>query len=207
MRRFTGRGGLRFLQRIAGCGRRVNDSRGEEFTMAIKGRRMASEARPQLGRLKIRSVRDGETQLITLVGKLDVAGATEVERELRRVERSEPTVIVIDLRELTFIDSTGIALIVDANQRSAHIGHRLIVVSANPRVQRAFETCGEDLPLVATLPSDAAGGSVAIAARRVGPSARRRHSRRTATRRRIDEAALAAAVRELRTRRRPGVRR
>lgn len=175
--------------------------------MAIEGRRMAFEARPQVGRLKIRSVRDGERQLITLVGKLDLAGATEVERELRRVERSEPTVIVIDLRELTFIDSTGIALIVDANQRSAHVGYRLIVVSANPRVQRAFGTCGEVLPFVATLPSDAAAGSVAIAGHRVGPSARRRQSGRTATRRRIDEAALAAAVRELRTRRRPGVRR
>jgi anti-sigma B factor antagonist len=45
---------------------------------------------------------------IALVGELDLATAGRLESELRRVEGGQPPVLIIDMRELRFIDSTGL---------------------------------------------------------------------------------------------------
>ena len=46
---------------------------------------------------------------IALRGELDLAHAYTFDEELRRVEEGRPTCVVLDLRELTFLDSTGLA--------------------------------------------------------------------------------------------------
>lgn len=172
--------------------------------MVLDAQPLTPEACPQLGRLKIRISRRGSTYVITLIGELDVAGASELGRDLRGLDIAEGAVLAIDLRELTFIGSAGIAALIHAARRAAARGYRLIVVNDNPATQRVFDICGlgGSLPLVAALPSGAAKRPSAAAPRRSrgGPST---PSARAAARRRVAAAALAAAVRELRTHRRP----
>jgi stage II sporulation protein AA (anti-sigma F factor antagonist) len=152
----------------------------------------ATDGSPDPGALSIRSARDGDTHVIELAGELDLATAAEVERELRRVQLSDARVIAVDLRKLTFIESTGVRLIVEA-QRMSRASNRLVFVRGTRAVQRPFEICDvlHRLPFVDQLPSEDAAGVL--------------HARGTAISRRVSQAALAAAVRELRTRRRPGV--
>jgi anti-anti-sigma factor len=174
--------------------------------MVLDSPRLASEACSQLGRLKVRTGREGGTQVVRLIGELDLATVAGLDDELRRVERADPAVIAIDLSELTFIGSAGIGAILEASQRSSERGYRLVVVSANPTVQRAFDICGltDGLRFVATLPADAAGRSTVTISRR-GNTQRLRRPTPAAVRRRSDAAALAAAVRELRTHRRRSI--
>jgi hypothetical protein len=96
-------------------------------------------------------------------------------------------VIVLDLRELSFMDASGVQVIVMAHRR---VGGRLVIVKGPRPVQRVLEICGlvERLRLVDAPP--AAAGSA---------------SRRDAVARRVNQAALAAAVRELRGQRRAGL--
>jgi len=73
-----------------------------------------------------------------------------VERELIRVEASDARSIVIDLSELTFVDSTGIRLALEAQARMQEDPGRLQLVRAPAGVQRVFRIAGvEDrLPFV-----------------------------------------------------------
>jgi anti-anti-sigma factor len=66
------------------------------------------------------------------------ASALCVERELERVEGTEARFIVLDLRELEFIDSSGVKIIVMAHRREAG---SLIVVKGPRPIQRVFELC------------------------------------------------------------------
>jgi anti-anti-sigma factor len=169
--------------------------------------RSAAERSRDLGALRMRSFRDGDGHVIALAGELCLASAAAVERELRRVELSRAHVIAVDLRELTFIDSTGIRLIMQADRRCSGTG-RLVLVRGTGAVQRLFEIRGlaGTLPFVDQLPSDdAARRSTTAAAGRIGVSpARAAHARRVAASSRVSQGVLAAAVRELRSRRRPG---
>lgn len=121
--------------------------------------RLTPESLPDLGALTIRSVRNGDTEVVELAGELDVGTAAAVKQELALAQRNDPLVVAIDLRELTFIDPIGIGLIVDAEQRSSQGGYRVIVVRGTPAVQRVFALCdvADQLTFVDALGSDVAG--------------------------------------------------
>ena len=62
------------------------------------------------------------------------------EEELRRAEDDRPPVLVLDLREVTFFDSTGLQLVLDADVRAREEGRRFVVaVSADSEPRRILE--------------------------------------------------------------------
>ena len=58
--------------------------------------------------------------------------------------------VVLDLSETTFLDSTGVRLVLDANARARAGSTRLVLLPGPPQVQRVFEVCGlnDMLPFV-----------------------------------------------------------
>jgi anti-sigma B factor antagonist len=96
----------------------------------------------ELGQLTMLSEREGDVHTIALVGELDVAGASRVEQELQRAEATDVLAIVVDLSALTFMDSTGVHLLMNAQARSRADGARLMLLRGPTAVQRVFELCG-----------------------------------------------------------------
>ena len=81
-------------------------------------------------------------------GDLDVATAELLHAALNGIV--EPESLVLDLRELTFIDSTGLHLLVALHQRAQRSGFRLALIAPVAPVDKAIQLCGlEDaLPFV-----------------------------------------------------------
>lgn len=79
--------------------------------------------------------------LIALDGDLDLATATVVEDELRRAEHSEARV-VIDLANVSFMDSTGIRMLISADRRLREQGGSLQIIHVPAHIQRLFELVG-----------------------------------------------------------------
>jgi len=75
-------------------------------------------------------------------GELDIATAPLLEQTLRSTELRARRV-VLDLRELTFIDSSGARVIVDASVRARRAAHRLVIVRGPSWVDRALGLPGE----------------------------------------------------------------
>lgn len=105
---------------------------------------LRAEQLGELGELSVRSDREGDIHTIALAGELDLATADAVEGELERVEASDAASIVLDLSGLTFMDSTGLRLLVNANTRSRSNGSRLILLRGGPAVQRVMQLSGID---------------------------------------------------------------
>ena len=103
----------------------------------------------ELGRLTMSSEREGDVHTIGLAGELDLVNAAAVQDELDDAESSDALSIVIDLSRLTFIDSTGVRLVLAAHARAGGAG-RLLLLRGSAPVQRVFEICGVDalLPFV-----------------------------------------------------------
>lgn len=76
------------------------------------------------------------------VGELDLATAGELEARLAELEAAEPDEVLLDLRELEFIDSSGVRLIVAADRAASRRGRRFAVVSGPPAVQRVLDISG-----------------------------------------------------------------
>ena len=84
---------------------------------------------------------------IALRGELDVAAVPDLEGHLSPFEGNGVGAIMLDLRELTFIDSTGLHAILRARDRATTDGHRLILVGARPTARRLFEITGTEFLL------------------------------------------------------------
>src|SRR3954463_5491071 len=65
---------------------------------------------------------------IRLRGALDLAYAYRFDDELRHAERDASSCLVLDLRELDFVDSAGISRILAARRRARRTGRRLVLV-------------------------------------------------------------------------------
>lgn len=89
--------------------------------------------------LELMTETEGTTVRLALTGELDIAGAARVEQELERIERELPPTIVLDLRELAFMDSTGLRVIVAADGRAREQSRRLVIVRGTDTVQRIIE--------------------------------------------------------------------
>jgi anti-anti-sigma factor len=73
-------------------------------------------------------------------GELDLASGPALEQELDRVSESE--LVIVDLRKLDFIDSTGLSVLVKANQRAVDAGRRFALVNGGSQVQRLLDLTG-----------------------------------------------------------------
>ena len=78
---------------------------------------------------------------VRVSGELDIATAPHLTQTLRRAEDSARRV-VLDLRELTFMDTAGVHAILDANVSAAVAGRRLVVVRGRSRVDRVLALTG-----------------------------------------------------------------
>src|ERR1700742_5395538 len=84
------------------------------------------------------------TVRIALHGELDLAHAYTFDEELRQLEAGRPVRVVLDLRELTFLDSCGLARLLAARRRARRLGHRLLLVRGSTAVQRLFALAAVD---------------------------------------------------------------
>ena len=73
-------------------------------------------------------------------GDLDIGGAPELDETLSLALASDAKTIVIDLRGLEFVDSTGLRTLISPTQ--AEGGDRVTFVEGNDHVQSVFRIAG-----------------------------------------------------------------
>lgn len=114
------------------------------------------------GRLQIQhAVCDGE-HTVMLTGELDLASATVLSTALAHICTDGTRAVVLDLRRLSFIDSTGIHAMLMTQALCAGHGCELRVLPGQAQVQRVFAICGllDQLPFRDS--SSSVSGSTAV---------------------------------------------
>jgi anti-sigma B factor antagonist len=101
-----------------------------------------------LHHFKASTERAGESTVMRLDGELDMSGTFVLEPQLDRIAAEEVDCdLLIDLRGVTFIDSSGLAALVGAQERLRDRGVPTRFVRGRDEVQRIFEVAGYDVVL------------------------------------------------------------
>ena len=79
---------------------------------------------------------------VELSGELDISSAASVESRLMELERREPDRLLLDLRRVNFIDSTGLSMIINADGRARKAGRRFTIISGDGVPRRILRTVG-----------------------------------------------------------------
>ena len=97
---------------------------------------------PNSAPLSIRNTVRAGRHTIALTGELDLDSANKLEKAVREVCASG-TRLVIDLREVTFMDSTGLRVLIVAGTLCEEKGHELRIIPGED-IQRVLEVSGLD---------------------------------------------------------------
>jgi anti-sigma B factor antagonist len=85
-----------------------------------------------------------DTAWVRLVGELDLASVGGVEARLSDVARERPRELVLDLAELSFIDSSGLRLLAKWMKTTENADIAFSIVAPKPPVRRVFSITGLD---------------------------------------------------------------
>ena len=91
-------------------------------------------------------------------GELDLASSPALEQELERAAGSDAAMVILDLRQLEFMDSTGLSVLIRAQQQTQAAGRRFGVVKGTSQVQRLLDLTGvADRLLIVDTPQELLG--------------------------------------------------
>ena len=100
---------------------------------------MSASAAPLYEPFTIRVIPDRAEVAVVLGGEVDMATSCRLKREVRELRDVGFDRIVIDLRRVSFFDTTGLRVLLDLRDTPSRDAYRLIVVPGPPAVQRIFE--------------------------------------------------------------------
>jgi anti-sigma B factor antagonist len=111
----------------------------------------APSLHPELEPFRIDVHPERDSVRVVPVGEVDIATVGELDAKLHELRGDGVQHFLLDLRELTFMDSSGLRLILDWDSRARRNGISLALVPGPATVQRVFELAGvlDQLPFQA----------------------------------------------------------
>ena len=99
---------------------------------------------PDPPELIIRASVEGDTTTLVLAGEIDLLTSTQLNRELDMALDHEPppSALRLELADVVFMDTTGVAVLLKARRRALEIDCRFTVISTSPAIARLFEITG-----------------------------------------------------------------
>jgi anti-sigma B factor antagonist len=98
---------------------------------------------------------DAGAAVIVVGGELDLASSPTLEQEIESVLRSDAEAVILDLRELEFMDSTGLSVLVKAHHAAQESQRPLYLVRGPSQVHRLLTLTGvEERLTVLDAPED-----------------------------------------------------
>jgi anti-sigma B factor antagonist len=80
--------------------------------------------------------------VVTVAGEVDMATAPSLRDRLNEAIDDGTPLLVVDLSSVTFIDSTGLGVLIGASKRVGVTDGALRLVIAEPRILKLFEITG-----------------------------------------------------------------
>lgn len=93
---------------------------------------------------KVEAERDGDLYTVRVVGELDQGTAPELREALTETLGEQGNAVLVNLSECSFIDSTGLSLLVEAKRKLASDERQFAVCCPDADVRRLLELTGID---------------------------------------------------------------
>ncbi len=97
----------------------------------------------------------GSASVLAVTGELDLRTSPELEERLAGAFDAGAELVILDLRQIEFMDSTGLRVLLGAHQRAQESGRRFALVRGADQVERVLTLTGvRDLLTVVDAPEE-----------------------------------------------------
>ncbi|MEP7015116.1 MAG: STAS domain-containing protein [Verrucomicrobiota bacterium] len=129
---------------------------------------LTKRSQPPRARRRARAVAKSGHQIVVLEGEIDLHRLPDIEAELSVAIKEKPQKLVLDLSKVSYIDSSGLAVLINEMRKVGAYGGMLYLVGMQESVRTIFEVSRLDQAF--RIFPDVAG---ALAAGKIDPSAHR----------------------------------
>ena len=93
--------------------------------------------------MKLQIKKEPRSLEVLLQGELDHHGAKGLLQQLdREIDEELPLTLTLDFKKVSFMDSSGIAVVIRCLQRMKELGGGVRLCHMSPQVRRVFEAAG-----------------------------------------------------------------
>jgi anti-sigma B factor antagonist len=89
--------------------------------------------------VSVSSQKKGNAVVVYPTGDIDLTASPILRQELKKVQASRPARLVVDLSKVGYMDSSGVATLVEAMQVARRNGSKMILCALVDRVRSIFE--------------------------------------------------------------------
>lgn len=102
---------------------------------------MADAATERAG-LDITEYNEGDVTIFTLKGRVDSAGAVDLDLALQTAISEKKHKMILDMANVRYINSSGLRTLADVLTQNKEHGGDLVLVALNSKISRVFEIIG-----------------------------------------------------------------
>ncbi len=95
--------------------------------------------------LQITAARQGDAVVLSPVGDVDLTASSSFRAELKKTLEQRPARVVVDLTGVPYMDSSGVATLVEAMQVARRSKIKLVLCCLQDRVRSIFEIAKLDM--------------------------------------------------------------
>ena len=88
---------------------------------------------------------EGDAKIVRPVGDIDLSGAPALRQQISQAQQEHPTRLIVDLSGVPYMDSSGLATLVEAMQIARRNDALLIICSLQDKVRSIFEIARLDM--------------------------------------------------------------
>lgn len=99
----------------------------------------------EMDQIEVRTEIVDDTTILRPVGEIDLSRAPSLRQHISEVQSSKPARLIIDLTHVPYMDSSGVATLVEAMQVARRNGGKIILSAMQERVKSIFEIARLDM--------------------------------------------------------------
>jgi anti-sigma B factor antagonist len=97
------------------------------------------------GQIEVKIRKEDDAVVVQPIGEIDLSCSVALRHQLREVQSARPNRLVIDLRDVPYMDSSGVATLVESLQVARRDRTTLVLCSLQERVKSVFEIARLDM--------------------------------------------------------------
>lgn len=92
--------------------------------------------------MQIKLKSSNQVSLFELEGSLDIYTSLDLKASLEENVKAKGTTVILDMEKLTYIDSSGIGIVIKALNYVQGLSGKLIVANLKPPIEKVFRVSG-----------------------------------------------------------------
>lgn len=86
----------------------------------------------------------GKTSMVSIKGEIDIYSIEKFRESIEKEIKNQATQIILDCSELSYMDSTGMGVLIELRNRTKEMGQKIIMMNPQPNIKKLLALTGVD---------------------------------------------------------------